>query len=327
MLSRAASSLYWTARYLERAESVARLLDVNLRFSLDLGSDDGDSWAAVVATTGDQTPFLARHGAVNRDAAVAFLAADPGNPNSVVSCVQAARENARAAREYLPSEAWEALNTLHLTVRRLPAEPGDPERLDRTLEAVRSSGRELDGLLATALLRDEGWLFLRLGQSLERADQTSRLVDVQTAALGAPERDGDEAPRWEAVARSANALAMYRRRHGGTDGRKVAEFLLLDGAFPRSVAFCLRSAEESLRAITGTPPGFFGNAAEKGLGRLASELRYTEMADVLREGMHQWLDRFQARLNEVGDAVRVQYFEPPSPEAPGAGSAAGQPQQ
>jgi uncharacterized alpha-E superfamily protein len=324
MLSRTASALYWMSRYLERSEAVARLLDVNLTLSLDLSGGEDEAWEAVVATTGDLEPFLKRHGAVARGPALAFLAFDPENPNSVASCVHLARENARTVREQLPGEAWESINALHLLLRQAAQSAQGLDTLDQALDAVRSSGRQLDGLLATALTRDEGWQFSQLGQTMERADQTSRLVDVQHALLEGRSGEAGHELRWEAVLKSASALTMYRRRHGGTDGQKVAQFLLLDGAFPRSVAFCLRSAEEALRAINGTPPGQFSNAAEKALGRLAADLRYTEIADVLQDGVHAWVDRFQQRLNAVGESVRLEYLE--APAAPEEAVAPGFPQ-
>jgi uncharacterized alpha-E superfamily protein len=313
MLSRTASALYWMSRYLERSEAVARLLDVNLSLSMDLSGGEDEAWTAVVATTGDLEPFLKRHGAVTRGPALAFLAFDPENPNSVAACAHLARENARTVREHLPSEAWEAINALHLHLRQAALSGTEPGSLDAALEAVRMAGRHLEGLLSTALIRDEGWQFSQLGRHLERADQTSRLVDVQHALLEGRGHESGHELRWEAVAKSASALTMYRRRHGGTDGQKVAEFLLLEGAFPRSVAFCLGTAEEALRAINGTPSGMFSNAAEKALGRLAADLRYTEIGDVLEAGIHNWLDHFQERLNTVGERVRLEYFEPPAP--------------
>src|SRR5665213_1013757 len=316
MLSRTAAALYWMSRYLERGEAVARLLDVNLSLSMDLSKGEDEAWAAVVATTGDLEPFLKHHGAVLRAPALAFLAYETDNPNSVASCAHLARENARTVREHLPTEAWEAINALHLHLRSAALSGETPGTLEAALDEVRLAGRQLEGLLSTALIRDEGWQFSQLGRYMERADHTSRLVDVQHALLEGRVGESGHELRWEAAARSASALTLYRRRHGGTDGQKVAEFLLLDGSFPRSVAFCLRSAEEALRAINGTPSGMFSNPTEKALGRLAADLRYTEIDDVLAEGVHQWLDRFQERLNAVGDSIRREYFEPPAVPEP-----------
>ncbi|HEY5040090.1 MAG TPA: alpha-E domain-containing protein, partial [bacterium] len=151
--------------------------------------------------------------------------------------------------------------------------------------------------------------FGQLGRTCERADQTSRLVDVNHRLLEGKGWDADHPTRWEAVLKSASALQMYRRRHGATEGSRVAEFLLLDETFPRSLAFCLNQAEEALRALTGTPSGGFKNDAEKALGKLASEVRYTEFKDVRAPGVHGWLDNFQSRLNEVGLEIQREYFE------------------
>lgn len=310
MLSRTANALTWMSRYLERAECTARLIEVNLHLSLDLHMDADESWEALVATTGGHEDFAARLGAATRDSAIHYLVFDPLNPNSVLASIRAARENARTVREHLPAEAWEALNALNLQLKGLASGPGG---LDGAISSVRVTGRRIEGLLDSAFLRDEGWHFATLGRQVERADQASRLVDVQHDLLEGHGEDPSLALRWEAVLRSANALTNYRRRHGVTDGRQVAAFLLLDGAFPGSVAFCLAAAEEALRAISGTPSGQFRNLAEKSLGRLAAELRYTELDDVLKQGLHAWLDQFQLRLGEAAQAIDLEYFAPPSP--------------
>lgn len=312
MLSRTANALYWMSRYLERAESVARLTEVNLNLSLDLQSDESEAWEAVVATTGDLELYRLAYGQASRATALQFLIFESGNPNSVASAIRSARENARTVREHLPAEAWEALNALHLQLRGLAG--SGPSAQDAAISAVRVTGRRVEGLMDAAFLRDEGWHFATLGRQIERADQSSRLVDIQHALLEGPGDDPGLALRWQAVLRSANALANYRRRHGITEGRQVAAFLLLESDFPCSVAFCLSAAEEALRAISGTPAGQFENAAEKALGRLAAELRYTELDDILSIGLHHWLDQFQARLGSAAQAIDERYCNPPRPE-------------
>jgi len=325
MLNRAANALYWMSRYLERAESTARLIEVNLHLSLDLPALE-ESWEAVVETTGDKEHFQERYELAQREAVLGFLAFDPLNPNSVLECVKAARENARVVREYLPSEFWEKVNSLNLGLKKAAGEAGALRHLDETVDFVRSSGRELEGVLEASLSREEGWYFSQLGRQCERADQTSRLVDVNHRLLEWQGDSPDHSLRWEAVLNSAGGLQMYRRRHGATEGEKVAEFLLLDHAFPRSLTFCLERGEEALRAVTGTPPGKFRNVPEKALGRLAYKVRYTDLNDILSYGLHRWLDRFQARLNEVGAGVQAEYLDHPS-QAPAAQEAAQQQQQ
>ncbi len=310
MLNRAANALYWMSRYLERAESTARLIEVNLHLSLDLPGEE-DTWKAVVETTGDREHFHRNYEVAQRKAVLGFLAFDSGNPNSVLECVKAARENARIVREYLPTEAWECINTLNLQVRQAATSAGALTHLDEMVMGVISAGRQMEGALEAAFSRDEGWYFGQLGRQCERADQTSRLVDVNHRLLENRHEEPSHALRWEAVLKCAGGLQMYRRRHGATEGARVAEFLILDGTFPRSLAFCLREAEESLRAVTGTPPGQFKNNPEKALGKLASELRYTDFDDVLAPGVHRWLDNFQTRLNEVGEEIQRGYFDMP----------------
>lgn len=309
MLNRTANALYWMSRYLERAESTARLMEVNLQLSLDLPTEAEGTWEAVVETTGDLDLFHERYKTADRQTVFHFLAFDAQNPNSVLECVKAARENARTVREQLPGEAWEGTNTLHLHLREAAASAGPLTHLDETVGFVRASGRQLEGILVAGLSREEGWYFGQLGRTCERADQTSRLVDVNHRLLEGKGWDADHPTRWEAVLKSASALQMYRRRHGATEGSRVAEFLLLDETFPRSLAFCLNQAEEALRALTGTPSGGFKNDAEKALGKLASEVRYTEFKDVRAPGVHGWLDNFQSRLNEVGLEIQREYFE------------------
>ena len=318
MLSRTANALTWMARYLERAEAAARLADVNLALSLDMDRDwdQGRAWDAVVATTGDLDAFRERYPQSSRDSALRFLVLDQENPNSVANCVREARENARTVRERLPGEAWELINSVYLRLGPA-ATHGGGAQVEELLEAVKATASQLEGLLSASLLRDEGWHFVQLGRFLERADQTTRLVDVQHALL---ERGDSADPghelRWEAVLKSASGLTMYRRRHGVTDGRQVARFLLLDAGFPRSAAYCLNAAEKALRGLSGTPDGQFVNAAEKALGKLAAQLRYTELEDVLDEGIHLWLDRVQAQLIEVGGRINAVYFEPGAGPAP-----------
>ena len=312
MLSRTAACIYWMNRYLERAESIARLVESTLHLSLDLPAEAEDAWEALVASSGDLEPFTARFGAPTRDAVLRFLSFDAENPNSVLSSVRNARENARQVREHLPFEAWETVNTLYLAYKGAAASEAALTFIDDALREVRAAGRTVEGHLQAAFAREEGWHFGELGRACERADQTSRLIDAHHALLPPHVAVGGAALRWEGVLKSASATQVYRRRWGATDGLKVAELLLLDPAFPRSLAFCLAEAEHALRAITGTPEGQFRNRAEKALGKLAAELRYTDMDDILRRGLHLWLDAFQARLKEVGGLVDQAYFDPAS---------------
>jgi uncharacterized alpha-E superfamily protein len=321
MLSRTASSLYWLQRYLERAESTARLLEGTLNLSLDLPDEAEDAWEAVVATSGDLAPFTERFGRATQASALRFLAFDPDNDNSVLNAVKWARENARQVREQIPEEAWELINSLYHGLRGVSTSDAALTVSAEALHEVRATGRAVEGALQAAMPREEGWQFGRLGLQIERADQTSRLVDANYQLLPPYTEPGSSAHRWEGLLKSAGAAQAFRRRHGATQGTRAAAFLLLDPAFPRSVSFCLTAGEQALRAITGTPVGQFRDPAQKALGRLAADLRYTELEDMLAKGLHHWLDEFQARLNEVGASISKEYFDPPQTPA-GAPAAA-----
>ncbi|HXC63154.1 MAG TPA: alpha-E domain-containing protein, partial [bacterium] len=164
MLSRTANALNWMARYVERAEAGARLAEVNLHLSLDLAGAQGTAWDAVIETTGDLKAFRERYGEATRETALRFLVLDEENPNSVGQCVRWARENARTVREHLPGEAWELLNSVYLALGTHAG--GEPGRLDALLDLVKDRARELEGLLAGSLSRDEGWHFVQVGRFL-----------------------------------------------------------------------------------------------------------------------------------------------------------------
>jgi uncharacterized alpha-E superfamily protein len=304
MLSRVADSVFWMARYIERAENVARFIDVNHNLALDLGEELGDQWASLVYTTGDHEAFFSRYAAANRENALRFLALDRENPNSILSCVIAARENARTAREIISSDMWEELNRFYLLVSDAVREGGTCDY--HFFAQVKRASNLLIGTTDTTMSHEEAWHFARMGRLLERADKTSRIVDVKYFILLPKVADVGttlDVVQWSALLRSTSALEMYRRAKGRIVPLKVVDFLLLDRAFPRSVRYCVGGVEDSLHAITGTPDGTFGNRAEQELGRLRAELDYTSIGDVINSGLHEFIDDVQGRLNRTGEAI------------------------
>jgi uncharacterized alpha-E superfamily protein len=322
MLSRVADSMYWMSRYIERAENIARFIDVNALLTMELGDAVHEQWGPLVAVTGDEADFRENYGdATTRANVMRFLTFDETYPNSIMSCLSNARENARIVREYISTAMWEQLNKFYLMVH-------DQAKLDTPLEAesdfyaeVRAGSQQFVGVTDGTFSHGEGWHFARLGRMLERADKTSRILDVryflllpQITDVGTPL----DIVQWSALLRSASALNMYRAAHGRLQPNKIAEFLLLDPDFPRAVRHCADAAESSLRSITGTPQRTFRNSAEQKLGRLRAELDYTSIDDVLNEGFHEFIDRMQIRLNEIGGALqdslltpRTSVFPPP----------------
>ena len=246
-----------------------------------------------------------------RDAILHFLTFEQSSPNSILSCVSKARENARQVRGVLAMEAWEHLNRFY----HMLTAPG--ARLRATVSPhdfyseVRSASYLFDGILESTFSRGEEWHFLRLGRYLERADQTSRILDVKYFILLPNPGDVGSVVDdllWTALLHSVSGYEMFRRRHGRISPDKVVDFLVLDREFPRAVLFCLLRAEESLLAITGTPMGSFRNTAEKRLSRLRSGIAYSAVEDIIAQGLHEFLDDLQNGLNRVGEGIFAAFF-------------------
>ena len=313
MLSRVAGSMFWMSRYVERAENIARFIDVNLQLSMDLGDVMREQWGPLIAVTGDEAYFRERYGEPTRESVMDFLTFDENYPNSVVSCVAQARENARTIRENISTSMWEALNTFHLMLHDPAARQRGAQAPLQLYSDVRRASQLFVGVTDGTLSHDEAWHFARLGRLIERADKTTRILDVRYFLL-LPKLEDVGTPldvvQWSALLRSASALDMYRARHGRLSPTRVAQFLLLDAHFPRAVLFCVNVAAASLAAIMGSPSGAARTAAEKRLGRLRAELEYTSIEDIFDEGLHEFIDRTQTRLNEVGSAIVDSLFEP-----------------
>ena len=311
MLSRVADSIYWMYRYIERADNVARVVDVNYHLHLDLPSVSGPQWEALVRTTGDYDAFTARRGAPTRESALQFLAFDTLNPNSIASCLNAARENARTIREIIPSEIWEHVNTFHIMVREAARSQRALDLPHDFLEQVKSENHLFTGITENCMLHGEAYHFARLGRYIERADKTLRIMDVKSflespSASHVP--DAVDLIQWSALLRSASAFEAYRKHYGAIAPERVAQFLVLDREFPRAVLYCVHAAEDSLHAISHTPEDSFSNRAEQRIGQLASELAYADIQTIVAEGLHEYLDDIQAQLNKVGDAIFDTYF-------------------
>ncbi len=311
MLSRVAESIYWMCRYIERAENVARFIDVNLHLVLDLVMFEHEQWLPLVKVTGDDSLFLERYAQANQENVIQFLTFDRDYLHSILSCLAIARENARSVREVISSEMWEQVNKFYLFVRDAAGDRGVRDRPHMFFDEVKRHSHLFTGLTADTMSHGEGWHFGRLGRLIERADKTTRILDVKYFML-LPRVEYVGTPydniQWSAVLKSASGLEMYRKRfHRITPGH-VVQFLIFDLEFPRAIAYCLKKAEESLHGISGTNPGTFGNPAERRLGRLGADLHFTDAETVVYSGVHEFLDHFQLKLNEVGDAVFETFF-------------------
>jgi uncharacterized alpha-E superfamily protein len=269
----------------------------------------------LVDTTADQDRFSDRYAEPTRDNVLQFLSFDEENPNSILSCVSRARENARSIREIIPGVVWEQLNKFFFMVRSDAQFRTTLEQPQEFCERVRLASHTLVGALDGTMAHDEAWHFARLGRLLERADKTSRIVDVQYYLLLPNARDVGNAldvVRWSALLKSASALEAYRRKYGKIVPRRVAELLILDRHFPRSMHFGVIKALDSLRSISGSDAGTYSNHSEQLMGRLRSMMDYADISDILRGGLHEFIDDFQSQLNAIGAAVHQDFFTLPS---------------
>jgi len=317
MLSRVAESVYWMSRYVERAENVARFIGVNFQLTLDSPLQSDQQWMPLVNTSGDHEDFAKRFGQASEKNVLHFLMTDAKNPNSILSCVRAARENARTVREIISSEMWLQLNKFYLLMNSTAADPRSLESPQELLEEVKLASHLFTGITNATMTHGEAWHFSRLGRMLERADKTSRILDVKYFILlrtiediGTPFDD----IQWAAVLRSASAFEMYRKCHGRISPRKVVEFLLLDREFPRAIQYCLREARDSLHAISGTPLGTFRYPSEKMIGQLCSDLSFAGVDEILDDGLHEYLDDLQGSINQIGSGIHETFFAFKTPE-------------
>jgi uncharacterized alpha-E superfamily protein len=314
MLSRVVNSLYWMSRYVERAENTARLVDVNLQLMLDASNLDDRAiagyWAPILDSTGDQELFDKLYPTLSGRTATEFLVFQADNANSILSSVTQARENARTVRDQITAELWEEINRLYLFLNSPRARDMWRQSPFEFFQEIKTSSLLLQGLTAATVMRNEGWYFTQIGRYIERADKTSRILDVRHASLAADyTATQTDALGWSAVLRSCSAWDGYKALHGGNiEPRLVAEFLLFSEDFPRSVRFCVQQLNTALRRISGVAEGSFSNDAERHCGRLLAELQFSTADEVLDHGLHSYIDEIQTKLNKIGEAMFQTYI-------------------
>ena len=317
MLSRVANSLYWMSRYIERAENVARLLDVNLQLLLDFRSLDDEKlrahWMPIVQTTGDQESFVKQHQRATAVVVADFMVFHEDNPNSIVSSICQARENARMVRDQITIETWEELNRLYLFILSPQARQMWTDSPTDFFNQIKASSLQLIGLSAATHIHNEGWWFSEAGRFIERADKTSRILDLRYHTLptrGLPKAvSQSDALEWSAVLRSCSGWDAFKSIYGAeVHPQHVAEFLILNEDFPRSIRFCVERLNDSLRRISGVSDRRFSNDAEKLCGRFAAELQFCTIEEVFESGLHDYLDLVQVKLNNIGAALFNAYI-------------------
>ncbi|MGE0405733.1 MAG: alpha-E domain-containing protein [Candidatus Korobacteraceae bacterium] len=309
MLSRIGDSLFWLGRYIERAEDTARILDVNYHMMLEQSQQPFRlRWDPLIVMAGNEVRFRQSYGIANARTVFEFLAFSQDNPNSIVQCIARARENARTIRDQISREMWEDINGLYHLVSRFDPVQEINAGPHRFCDAVKFGCHRFHGVTDATLPHDEGWQFLRIGWSLERAEMTARLVDVQyqnlAEATGA--RDNHQ---WMAVLQSVGVYEAYHRQyHSPIEPEKVAEMLILQPQHPRSIRFSATEVEAGLRAISGTPPGSYANEAERLTGKMLESLRYDNIGEISTHGLHPYLNRLERMCRSIGESIARSYF-------------------
>ncbi len=310
MLSRVAESLYWLARYIERAEDLTRLLAVNFNALLDTHPlDPLQGWQPLVNITGDEDLFSELYPQANAESVIEFLLWHPLNHNAVTACINRARENARGVREQISSEMWEQINRLYFLVRdtshaTVLANPAEFFR------QVRNGSQAFQGITSATLTHGEPYHFIRLGLHMERADKTARILDAKYLHINYLPRDSAETSlQLIALLRSCSAFEPFRRAaRGELDIELVVNFLLLHHDFPRAVLFCLNQCLGALDTLGGSPDSLKSANPRRTLGRISADLEYLDIHEILDDKMDPYLNQLLVRLNATGDDIARAYF-------------------
>jgi uncharacterized alpha-E superfamily protein len=312
MLSRIADSLYWLARYIERAEQTARILDVNYHTMLEQSYQSSRlRWEPLVVMAGEEQRFRQFYTEATSETVFVFLAFRPDNPSSVLQCIAKARENARTIRDRISREMWEDINGLFHAVSRFDPRGEISAGPHRFCETVKFGSHRFHGVAEATLPHDEGWQFLKIGWFLERAEMTARLVDVQYQSLLESPRELGESDShlWMAVLKSVGAYETYRRQyHSSIEAEKVAEMLILHPQHPRSIRFSISEVQSGLRAISGSGTGSYANEAERLTGKVLESLRYDKIEDIFNRGLHSHMSDLLKMCRSIDESIARTYF-------------------
>jgi uncharacterized alpha-E superfamily protein len=312
MLSRVADSLYWINRYVERAENISRFVEVSEAMALDCPPGSAEPWLPLIDASGDREEFDRLCPAGRPDDVVNFLVRETDNPSSVVNCIAFARENARQIREIITTEMWEQINSIYWSMQEADFWEQPPQE---QLREIRRACQLFYGITDATLSRDLSWQFSRLGRLLERADKTTRILDVKYFLLlpSAEDVGGvlDEL-QWIALLRTAGAYQMFRQsQQKAIAPEAVASFLLLDPIFPRSVRYCLERINETLRIIRGSAVPGPPDELECLAGLTLARWSFTHIEELIEGGLHEAIDALQQDFNRLHDLIERRYFIAP----------------
>jgi uncharacterized alpha-E superfamily protein len=309
LLGRTANGLYWMNRYIERAENMARLVDAGLRMALTRTAGTTEEWTSVLLSAGVEAAFRAKYSEVNEEAVSDFLLRDTSNPSSVLSSIETARMNGRMVRTALTRETWESINETWMSFKRMLAQPIDQRDLPKVLDAIKRETALIRGSFHGTMLRNEIFDFSQIGTFVERADNTARILDVKYyVLLPSISWVGStlDNSQWESILRSVSAHRSYRWVYEADyKPTHIADFLILNGRMPRSLAFCYRNINESLGFLAdayGTRHRCHETAADT-----LARLKVRSIKDIFDAGLHEFLADFITRNNKLGAEVAQDY--------------------
>lgn len=311
MLGRTAQNLFWLSRYVERAENMARLLEVGYRMSLTARREGGSSehLISMLKAAEMDEAFATRHKQADLDTVAHFMMFDPANPSSVYACLMAARTNARSVRTAITTDMWETLNAAWLEFSQVKPRDVRGAKLLELLEWVRHLSHEFRGALLGTILRDDGYAFSQVGSFVERADNTARILDMKYYVLlpRAKMVGGDlDIQQWTLILRAASAHRSYRHvYHDRYKATNIADFLMLRPEMPRSLIFCAKMIEETLDTLSG----LYGKTCEchAAAKQMSAMVSGTTMDKVFAKGLHEFLTEFIARNNRVAETLSESY--------------------
>ncbi|HMU99936.1 MAG TPA: alpha-E domain-containing protein [Rhodocyclaceae bacterium] len=310
MLSRTADHLFWMARYMERAESLARLLDVTWQMSLVPQSIEAanQSWKAIIVLNSLEEAFGARYQEVTAENVLRFMVCDADNHSSISSCLRMCRENAHAVRGTITSEMWETLNSTWIEARDQSFDKIFASGVGEFFEWVKLRSHLSRGVTVGTLLQDEAYHFIRLGTLLERADNTARILDVKYHVLRPQgHEETTDFYQWGALLRSVSAFENYRKVYRDViTPERVAELLILHRDLPRSLHFCLNGVVKNLEMVANRHSGETLRQA----GILHARLHYARVGDILEQGLHNWLTDFMDSIYQIGDGISRDFLVP-----------------
>ena len=316
LLARYAESIFWMARYMERAENLARILDVHETFSHD--ANGFKNWHTIVKLNGDNQKFFSRYDAATAENVVRFYVLDPQNPTSILSAVRAARENARCLRPWISTEMWSQINVFYNHVQTIQPRDTALPNLTHLCSEIKEACQAHAGITEGTFYRDEGWYFYQLGKYIERADQTTRLLDIGYFSMlpTAQEAGGhQDFVQWHALLRSVAGYHAFRRVYPrGMTPADIAGFILYNESFPRSVALCVREINAVLTHLKSRYKLRGGNAAMERIDEIMAALSSRPIERVIGDGLHDYLDWLQLRLSNVTSELSRSFFGQTLPE-------------